>query len=173
MWFFTKHLQWERQDSTSSLSSRPTSRVLKTLSEKSWYYSPPLQLSLFYFWFSCYLSLHFSASQSSLPSSLPLYYSKTSYGTNFHGMKIFANQINNLVHTSLPIDRSYIHVSKHLTKNFPYLFRRFHDKTHNEWDERESFVKKAGKYDMLAMDYKATVVSVRRRWEGANTPAPA
>ncbi|CAI8050123.1 Poly [ADP-ribose] polymerase 2 [Geodia barretti] len=35
--------------------------------------------------------------------------------------------------------------------------KKFQDKTHNEWDERESFVKKAGKYDMLAMDYKATV----------------
>jgi poly [ADP-ribose] polymerase len=41
--------------------------------------------------------------------------------------------------------------------------KKFHDKTHNEWEERESFVKKAGKYDMLAMDYKATIVSVWRR----------
>lgn len=30
---------------------------------------------------------------------------------------------------------------------------RFSDKTRNEWEDRHSFVKVEGKYDMLAMDY--------------------
>lgn len=40
-----------------------------------------------------------------------------------------------------------------------FLLQRFHDKTLNEWEDRDTFMKKAGKYDMLAMDYKATIVS--------------
>lgn len=34
---------------------------------------------------------------------------------------------------------------------------RFYDKTVNNWEDRESFVKHAGKYDLLAMDYEAKV----------------
>ena len=34
---------------------------------------------------------------------------------------------------------------------------RFRDKTCNSWDDRESFVKHAGKYDLLSMDYEAKV----------------
>ena len=113
-------------------------------------FTPSSTFSLLLLVFMLSLPPYFSASQSSLPFPLPLYYSKTSYGTKYSRNENCANQINNLEFS-----------------------RRFQDKTHNEWDERESFVKKAGKYDMLAMDYKATVVSVRRRWEGANTPAPA
>ena len=34
---------------------------------------------------------------------------------------------------------------------------RFYDKTHNDWDDKESFVKVPGKYDLLEMDYEAKV----------------
>jgi len=35
--------------------------------------------------------------------------------------------------------------------------RRFYDKTCNTWDNRSSFIKHEGKYDLLAMDYEAKV----------------
>ena len=35
--------------------------------------------------------------------------------------------------------------------------RRFYDKTLNQWEDRESFVKHPGKYDLLLMDYEAKV----------------
>ena len=42
--------------------------------------------------------------------------------------------------------------------NWTYLsFFRFYDKTVNHWEDRENFVKHAGKYDMLLMDYEAKV----------------
>ena len=127
-------------------------------------YSPPLHLSLLYFWYVAILSLPPFLCPSIL-SSLLSTVSKTSYGTKYsRNEKLCANQINNLVIAHGP--DTYIATcmfQKHLTMNFAYLFQRFHDKTHNEWEERESFVKKAGKYDMLAMDYKATIVSVWRR----------
>ena len=34
---------------------------------------------------------------------------------------------------------------------------RFSDKTHNEWEDRATFVKHEGKYDLLAMDYTVKV----------------
>ena len=34
---------------------------------------------------------------------------------------------------------------------------RFYDKTLNQWEDRESFVKHPGKYDLLSMDYEAKV----------------
>ena len=37
---------------------------------------------------------------------------------------------------------------------------RFYDKTNNSWDDRNSFVKVPGKYDMVAMDYGSEVVCV-------------
>lgn len=34
---------------------------------------------------------------------------------------------------------------------------RFSDKTQNNWEDRGKFVKHAGKYDLIAVDYEATV----------------
>ena len=34
---------------------------------------------------------------------------------------------------------------------------RFSDKTRNEWEDRASFVKHEGKYDLLALDYTVKV----------------
>lgn len=39
----------------------------------------------------------------------------------------------------------------------PFLACRFSDKTLNNWEDRDSFVKHAGKYDLIAMDYEAMV----------------
>ena len=38
-----------------------------------------------------------------------------------------------------------------------FFFFRFQDKTLNDWKDRDLFAKQAGKYDLLKMDYKATV----------------
>ena len=38
-----------------------------------------------------------------------------------------------------------------------FLVNRFSDKTLNNWEDRDNFVKHAGKYDLIAMDYEATV----------------
>ena len=37
------------------------------------------------------------------------------------------------------------------------LLFRFSDKTRNDWANRKKFVKVAGKYDLLEMDYSAKV----------------
>lgn len=37
----------------------------------------------------------------------------------------------------------------------PFFPHRFFDKTKNEWDHRENFMKIAGKYDIVLMDYSA------------------
>lgn len=34
---------------------------------------------------------------------------------------------------------------------------RFSDKTSNSWEDKDSFVKVAGKYDLLKIDYEAEV----------------
>ncbi len=54
------------------------------------------------------------------------------------------------------------HVSELMTERFcvfscPCL-SRFRDKTCNSWENRDSFVKHAGKYDLLSMDYEAKVL---------------
>ena len=38
-----------------------------------------------------------------------------------------------------------------------FLVCRFSDKTLNNWEDRNKFVKHAGKYDLIAVDYEATV----------------
>lgn len=35
----------------------------------------------------------------------------------------------------------------------PLFFHRFFDKTKNEWEHRENFMKITGKYDIVLMDY--------------------
>ena len=47
-----------------------------------------------------------------------------------------------------------------LTSNGWAVMNRFYDKTNNSWDDRNSFVKVPGKYDMVAMDYGSEVVCV-------------
>ena len=42
-------------------------------------------------------------------------------------------------------------------EGFAGLDCRFSAKTRNEWEERDSFVKHEGKYDLLAMDYNMKV----------------
>ena len=37
---------------------------------------------------------------------------------------------------------------------------RFSDKTNNSWEQRDNFVKHSGKYDLIAVDYEATVRTV-------------
>lgn len=40
---------------------------------------------------------------------------------------------------------------------YKILVYRFADKTRNDWSARQKFVKHAGKYDMVAIDYNAQV----------------
>jgi len=44
-----------------------------------------------------------------------------------------------------------------MTKTLSLFHCRFYDKTLNQWEDRESFVKHPGKYDLLSMDYEAKV----------------
>ena len=59
-------------------------------------FTPSSTFSLLLLVFMLSLPPYFSASQSSLPFPLPLYYSKTSYGTKYSRNENCANQINNL-----------------------------------------------------------------------------
>ena len=58
----------------------------------------------------------------------------------------------------------YMTFNVHVHYALEYLFNcfwfifRFEDKTKNKWEERDSFVKVPGKYDMLEMDYGADEV---------------
>ena len=48
--------------------------------------------------------------------------------------------------------KSYL---RHWTRYYLNAYLYIQDKTVNEWEERDSFEKRAGKYDLVLMDYSA------------------
>lgn len=47
--------------------------------------------------------------------------------------------------------------------NSSFFPHRFFDKTKNEWEHKENFMKVAGKYDVVLMDYSADE-KVKNKW---------
>ena len=43
-----------------------------------------------------------------------------------------------------------------------FFFRRFSEKTRNKWEDKDSFTKIAGKYDLIIVDYNAEVTQTSR-----------
>ena len=53
------------------------------------------------------------------------------------------------------LDRQFANVN--VVKALRDSFCRFSDKTVNQWEDRNNFVKSPGKYDLLSMDYEPKV----------------
>jgi len=50
---------------------------------------------------------------------------------------------------------SFVSCGSDVGKAKGVFMKKFSDKTHNDWEDRDKFVKSAGKYDLVKMDYSA------------------